>query len=289
MMVRPIVSPTWLAQHLSHPEVLVVDVRWYLDDPDRGRREFDASHIPGAVFADLETDLSAPTGPGRHPLPPREVFAATMGRLGVGNESHVVAYDDRTGAIAARLWWMLRHIGHTAVSVLDGGYANWRDAGLDVSYEVTEPTAATLSVAPAPPDTIDRATLAERLGRVVVLDARDGPRYRGETEPVDAAAGHIPTSLNAPFTENLNADGTFKSPEELARRFTRLGIEPHSHVVASCGSGVTACHNILAMHIGGSAEATLYPGSWSDWSAAGMPVAAGPDPGSVPDHYAEGG
>lgn len=282
MMVRPIVSSSWLAPRVDDEVVRIVDVRWYLQDPQRGRIEYDDAHLPGAIFLELESDLSGPEGPGRHPLPDFDWFAARLSELGIGDRHHVVAYDDSTGAIAARLWWMLRHIGHTAVSVLDGGFELWRASGFPTTDRIDRPDPAQFTIRGLRNDTISRDELADRLGEVTLLDARAAPRFRGEVEPVDAVAGHIPTSVNAPFEESLNPDGTFKSPEELARRFEALGIEPETAIVAYCGSGVTACHNILALHLAGLSEALLYPGSWSDWSASGYPVATGSQPGTVP-------
>lgn len=279
MMVRPIVSSSWLAPRVDDDVIRIVDVRWYLDNPDRGRADYERAHLPGAIFLDLETELSGPTGPGRHPLPDFGWLASRLGELGIGDDHHVIAYDDNTGSIAARLWWMLRHVGHTAVSVLDGGFELWQASGFPTtdSIETLEPAAFTIRS--VRDDTISRDELIGRLGEVALLDARAAPRFRGDIEPVDPEAGHIPTALSAPFDENLNPDGTFKSPEELARRFAAMGIEPDSDIVAYCGSGVTACHNILALHLAGLSEAMLYPGSWSDWSTAGFPVATGTRPG----------
>ena len=283
MIVRPIVSAGWLAAQLPSDEIRVVDVRWYLGNPGRGRREFELGHIPRAIYLDLDDDLSAPEGPGRHPLPEPEAFAKTLGEAGISNDHHVIAYDDAGGAIAARLWWMLRHIGHTGVSVLDGGYRTWAGSGYPSANGPANHPPEVFVPGHIRDDVVDGDTLESQLGDVVLLDARAAPRYRGESEPIDAAAGHIPTAINAPFSENLTPEGLFKSPEELAVRYRRLGIEPLTRVVASCGSGVTACHDLLALHVAGLGDPILYPGSWSDWASSGRSIATGHAPGQPPD------
>lgn len=274
-MIRPVVSSAWLVDVIDRDDVVVVDTRWYLEDPQRGQREYDKGHLPGALFMDLERDLSASRGAGRHPLPSREAFGTTLSSFGIRNGDHVVAYDHGPGAIAARLWWMMRHVGHPKVSVLDGGIRGWTDAGFRVSRDRRPITPSTFEVLPSMTRTIDRSELRSRLGDVQLLDARAPERYRGDHEPVDAVAGHIPTALSVPTTGNLEPDGSFKRPEELAMRFRELHLDPNEPIVSSCGSGVTACHNILALHLAGYPEAMLYPGSWSDWSTAGFPVATG--------------
>ena len=275
-MNRPVVSCAWLAERLDDRGIRVVDTRWYLGEPGEGRRRYAEGHIPGAVFLDLDEDLAGPTGPGRHPLPEPEAFGATLGRHGIGNHHQVVVYDQGPGSIAARLWWMLRNVGHHRVSVLDGGYLQWTSTGRPITMTEPDLPSTTFEVGPGCTATVDRRSLRSRLGAVQVIDARAPERYRGEVEPVDPAAGHIPTSLSAPTGGNLGPDGMFKAPEELASRFADLGIDPAVPIVSSCGSGVTACHNILALRLAGFPEAMLYPGSWSDWSSAGFPVATGP-------------
>lgn len=276
----PLVTVGWLQGHLGHSGVLPVDCRWYLGEPERGPAAYRQAHIPGAVYMDLDTDLSAPEGPGRHPLPEPSRFMETLGRRGIEPGSAVVAYDDRGGAVAARLWWMLRDLGHERVAVLDGGLAEWpREL---MSADPVEPTPTTYHGEAGHMSQIDRAELAEALGEVVMLDARAAERYRGETEPVDPVAGHIPSAVSAPLTDNLDDHQRFRSRSELLRRFAGLGIDGGTRVVSYCGSGVTACHNILAMEIAGLPPATLYAGSWSDWATAGMPAAAGPHPGRWP-------
>ena len=263
----------------SSEPIRIADVRWYLDEPNHGHHAYHCGHLPGAAYVNLDLHLSAPAGPGRHPLPERGDFAATMERIGFGDDQLIIAYDDRGGATAARLWWMLRDIGHDRVRVLDGGIQAWDVAGHDLETHPASPAPATMTVRPSLATRIDRDTLAARLGLVTLLDARATERYRGKEEPIDPIAGHIPTALSAPMTENLADDGAFLDADRLAERFASLGVSADVETVVYCGSGVTACHNALAMIRAGFPEPTLYPGSWSDWCTAGMPVAMGPEPG----------
>jgi thiosulfate/3-mercaptopyruvate sulfurtransferase len=283
---RPLISAQQLAYRLGDPLLRIADVRWTLNQPDRGRDAFRAAHIPGAVFVDLETDLAAakpgryPQG-GRHPLPEPAAFAQRMGALGFADADLIVAYDDTNGTIAARLWWMLDNLGHANVAVLDGGIAAWTALGLPV-------TADDALTDPKPPmqlggrwmRTIDRQALASQLGKLVLIDARAGERYRGEVEPVDREPGHIPTAASAPTGGNLGPDGRFLGVAELARRFDGLGAGG-AGVVTYCGSGVTAAHNALALRVAGLPDPLLYDGSYSDWTAAGMPVVVGRLPGDA--------
>lgn len=274
-----LISATDLAARLGEPGLRIADVRWVLGDPERGRRDYEAGHIPGAIFVDLDRDLAAPSGPGRHPLPSPADVAARMGALGFGSGDFVVACDDSFGTVAARLWWMLDNLGHTRVALLDGGLGAWRDAGLPLTTEVPD-------VAPAemrfPRDQwsriVDREALVARLDGVTLVDARAPERYRGETEPVDPRAGHVPTALNMPAKVALRDDGTFLPPAELAERFGRL-VSGGRDVVTSCGSGVTACHTALALRVAGLPDPIVYPGSFSDWSRSDLPVATGAEPG----------
>ncbi len=229
--------------------------------------------------------------PGRHPLPDPVAFAARLGTMGIGTDDTVVAYDDVGGGYASRLWWMLDDLGHRDVHLLDGGIGAWTAAGLPQTTDVPSWPPTTLALAMRWSRVIDRDTLADRLGTVVLLDARAPERYRGEVEPIDPVAGHIPTALNAPTGGNLAADGRFLAPDALATRFASLGIggpepgrtaPPGSDVVTSCGSGITACQNALAIRVAGLAAPLVYVGSYSDWSRSGMPVATGPQPGDPP-------
>jgi len=279
-----LIDPEELAARIDDPDVRIVDVRWYLGRPGAGRAAYDAGHLPAAIHLDLDTDLAAAEGAGRHPLPDPGEFAARLGRAGIGDGDLVVAYDDVGGWIAARLWWMLDNLGHGRVAVLDGGLPAWTALGLPATTDEPEFDPTELHLAGHWSRVVDRGDLLERLRssrRPVVLDARAGPRYRGEVEPIDPVAGHIPTARNAPTDGNLGQDGRFLSPEELRERYVALGADG-SDVVTSCGSGVSACHISLAMRLAGLPDPVLYPGSWSDWSTAGYPVATGPEPGLPP-------
>ncbi len=280
MAEAPLISADETAGRLDDPRLRLADTRWYLTEPRRGRQEYVAAHLPGAVYVDLEAHLSGLTGPGRHPLPEPDEFAVTMGALGIGDEHDLVVYDHRGGAIAARLWWQMRSIGHHRVQVLDGGMPAWIEAGHAVTSLPGLPAPAHMTVRPGPTRTIDREALVHRLDEVTLLDARNPERYRGEEEPIDPVAGHIPGALNAPLEDNLGPDGRFLDPGSLAGRYRSLGAD-HDDVVVSCGSGVTACHLALAMTIAGLPEPMLYPGSWSDWCTAGMPAATGSEPGRL--------
>ncbi len=256
----------------------VADVRWYLNRPDAGRAAYDAGHIPGAIFADLETDLSDPHGigaPGRHPLPTPAAFREKMAALGVGSQVLVVAYDDTDGTVAARLWWMLDNLGHRGgAAVLDGGLPAWLAAGLPLSTEEPHYPPAALELGDEWHHVIKRDDLAARLDYVTVLDARAGERYRGETEPIDLIPGHIPGAVSAPASGNIGADGRFLPPAELRARFAALTTG--KPFVTSCGSGVVACQNALAMRQAGLPDPILYAGSYSDWTRSGLPTEPAP-------------
>lgn len=267
--VSPLVTVEDLAHDLTRHVVL--DLRWDLTDPSKGRATHEAGHIPGAVFVDLDRDLAAPPGSnGRHPLPDVGEFASCLGRLGVDPSSEVAVYDDAGGRIAARLWWMLRSIGHVGVRVLDGGYQAWTGSGHEVQVGAVEPVP---TVYPVPTGFQGVVTHEELDGRVVV-DARAAERYRGDVEPVDPKAGHIPGAVNVPTALNLEDDGRFRSAEDLAALYAGLP----SSVVVSCGSGVTACHDALAMVVAGRPLPDVYVGSFSEWSRLDLPVATGPNP-----------
>jgi thiosulfate/3-mercaptopyruvate sulfurtransferase len=281
----PVISPESLLQGLERPDLRLVDVRWVLGSPGAGRAAYEAGHIPGAIFLDLDTDLAAPDGPGRHPLPSPAAFRDRLAALGIGSGDLVVVYDDTGGATAARLWWMLDDLGHERVAVLDGGYPAWVAAGYPVATDAPPLRArGHLELRDAWTNVIGRDAVAAGLGSFVLLDARAAPRYRGEIEPVDRVPGHIPTARNAPSSGNLGPDGRLLGPADLADRYASLGAEGSSGmaVVTSCGSGVTACLNSLAMRVAGLPDPILYPGSYSDWTQAGMPIAVGPEPGDPP-------
>jgi thiosulfate/3-mercaptopyruvate sulfurtransferase len=257
--------------------LVVIDCSFDLADPGAGERAHAAGHIAGAVYAHLDRDLSGPKAPGkgRHPLPERSAFAATAGRLGVAPGVQVLTCDAQGGPYAARAWWLLRWMGHDDVAVLDGGLAAWTAAGGALTRDAPRIEPATYPHhAPAMP-TFDAAELLAHLGRVRLIDARAGERFRGEVEPLDAAAGHIPGARNRCFKDNLGADGRFKSREALRAEWAPV-LAGDAPVIHSCGSGVTACHNLLAVAHAGLGDGVLYPGSWSEWSSdPSRPLAQG--------------
>jgi thiosulfate/3-mercaptopyruvate sulfurtransferase len=243
----------------------LLDVRWRLGGPP-GRESYLAGHLPGAVFVDLDQDLAAPPGPGgRHPLPAPADFQAAMREAGVSQDGTVVVYDEADSMAAARAWWLLRYFGHPRVRVLDGGYRAWTAAGHPVTGGIPPHTREgdfTASAGHLPLLDSDGAAALTRTG--LLLDARAGERYRGESEPVDPVAGHIPGAVSAPTVENVNPDGTFRPASSLARRFAALGADGPALVGVYCGSGVTAAHEVLALSLAGI-TAALYAGSWSEW------------------------
>ena len=264
------------AGDLGRLDAVLCDVRWYLDGRS-GREAYEAGHLPGAVFVDLDRDLTAPpsTTQGRHPLPTAEAFAAALGALGVGPDDAVVAYDDSGGMSAGRLVWMLRVLGQPA-ALLDGGIGAW-DGPLEAGSATRPPVEC--PVRPWPDGAfagIEEVAAAAAGG--IVLDARAPERYRGEVEPVDPRAGHVPGARNAPFAANLGDGGRFRSPDDLRAHYEELGVGEAAGVVAYCGSGVSACHDLLAMEHAGLGRGRLYVGSWSQWSATGRPAATGGEP-----------
>jgi thiosulfate/3-mercaptopyruvate sulfurtransferase len=277
-----LVSAEWLHARLGDPALRLVDVRWYLTEPDRGRAEYQQAHIPGAAFMDMETDLAAPRGqgPGRHPLPSAEVFKAAAERAGIGDETHVVAYDASGGAAAVRLWWLLHYFGHTNVSLLDGGWPAWQAAGYPADSGIPAISSGGFTAVPRSDLVVDAETV-DKLRRdphVLLLDARATERFEGRVEPIDPQAGHIPGARSAPFAGNLRPDGTLKSPDELRDRYLALGADAAETIVCYCGSGITAAHDVFALHLAGRTDALLYEGSWSDWSSdPTRPVATGPE------------
>ncbi|MCC6380416.1 MAG: sulfurtransferase [Burkholderiales bacterium] len=276
-----LIDPATLASRLGDPGWVVLDARHDLAHPvDWGRGEYRKGHVPGAVFVHLDTDLSAPKNGsnGRHPLPAPDVAAALFGRCGIGAATQVVCYDQDSGMIASRAWWMLRWLGHRAVAVLDGGYARWVREGRRVSTDVPSPKPRALPVGALLPTANAgevRASLEARA--FAIVDARAPERFRGEVEPLDPVAGHIPGARNRPFGRNLGPDGTFRSAAALKADYEEfLRDVPTNRVVHQCGSGVSACHNILAMAVAGYPVTRLYPGSWSEWVAdRSRPVATG--------------
>jgi thiosulfate/3-mercaptopyruvate sulfurtransferase len=268
-----LISASELAALLaSGPKPVVIDTSFDLADTDAGEKRFRTSHLPGSHYLHLDRDLSgAKTGRnGRHPLPDRAGFARRVAALGIGPQTQVVALDGQGGVYAARLWWMLRWLGHRNVAVLDGGIQAWQRVGAltDQPSPAPVPIATPSLDRPSLSPSVDAGGVATRPPRRAVLDARSGERFRGEAEPIDPVAGHIPGALNRFHRDNLGDGGTFKAPDRLRDEFRALlGDRRPDEVIHSCGSGVTACHNLLAMEHAGLAGSLLYPGSWSEWSA----------------------
>jgi thiosulfate/3-mercaptopyruvate sulfurtransferase len=287
----PLISVTELAEALAAGEPpTLLDVRWRLGGP-AGIDSYRQGHLPGAAYVDLDTELAGKPGDaGRHPLPETADFEAAMRGVGVRAAADVVMYDEGDATIAARAWWMLRYYGHDQVRVLDGGFRAWTAAGLPVSTADTRPERGDFAARPGQLPVLDAAAAAELARSGILLDARAPARYRGETEPVDRVAGHIPGALSAPTAENVTSDGVFRPPGELRARFSALGIGAAAsngsagpaapqQVGVYCGSGVTAAHELLALELAGL-QAALYVGSWSGWVAdPDRPVATGPQPG----------
>jgi thiosulfate/3-mercaptopyruvate sulfurtransferase len=278
-MYTTLISATDLAQHVTDTNWVLLDCRHDLANPDAGRAAYAAGHLPQAQFADLDLDLSGDKGlgGGRHPLPPRAALIQTLRRWGISDDTQVIAYDAQGGMFAARLWWMLRWVGHPAVAVLDGGLPAWQAQGLPLSTAVPAVAAGTIQ---------ERAPLVKKVNADAVLanlaqpaftvvDARSPDRYRGENETLDPVGGHIPGAKNRFFKDNLDVEGRFKPASALRAEWTAL-VEQPTAAVMQCGSGVTACHNLLALEVAGLPGAALYPGSWSEWcSDSTRPVATG--------------
>ena len=275
MRFGPIVPPEWLRERLGEPGLRVVDLRWYLDGRS-GRAAYESGHIPGAVFVDLD-EISGEKGAGRHPLPSREGFEAAIREAGVGEDDRVVVYDDAGGSVAGRLWWLLRAFGHEAGAVLDGGIQAW---GQPLDTKPEKPARGDFKARePTWSDVVFYEQVRRGEANGVLLDARAGSRYRGEEEPVDPKAGHIPGARSAPWQGNLGPDGRYLPPERLRERFGNLGVQKGSDAILYCGSGVSTIQNLIALELAGLAGARVYAGSWSDWvSHEDAPVATGPDP-----------
>jgi thiosulfate/3-mercaptopyruvate sulfurtransferase len=269
---QSLVATDWLDAHHLEQGLRIVDVRWYLDPARRGRDAYLLGHIPGAVFLDIDRDLSAPGGRpggpnGRHPWPSPEQVAQVMGAAGIGPETRVVAYDDQAGAVAARLWYLLRAHGHEAVAVLDGGFPKWQAEGRPVEAGVTRVEPAPFEARLAANVVVTKEEVRRLAPGALILDARAPERFRGEVEPVDPRPGHIPGARNAPFSANLTREGVpvFRSAEELRAHYAELGAVEQEPIVY-CGSGITACHDLLALDLAGL-RGRLYAGSWSEWSS----------------------
>jgi thiosulfate/3-mercaptopyruvate sulfurtransferase len=279
-MFTTLIEPPELAAHVGGaaagaPPWVIIDCRFELSDPEWGAQAFAAGHIPGAQYAHTDRHLSGSHGPltGRHPLPSPAALAATFGGFGIGATTQVVAYDQGPGTYAARLWWLLRWLGHRGVAVLNGGFAAWERADLPVSRTLTAPAPVRFSPRPADDMLVTTATLESALGtgalergEPLLVDARSAERFAGHNETLDPVAGHIPGARNHPFAGNLDSDGRFLAPAELRRRWlATLGARAPAALVIMCGSGITACHNLLALESADLPGARLYAGSWSEW------------------------
>ncbi|MCB0565258.1 MAG: sulfurtransferase [Phaeodactylibacter sp.] len=270
-MYTTLISTKDLAQNLDNEDWAVIDCRFNLSDTEAGRRAYRNGHIPGARYVHLDEGLSGPIVPGktgRHPLPNPDVAAMRFERLGIGNDVQVVAYDDAGGMVASRLWWMLRWLGHDAVAVLDGGWPRWVGEGRPVETAIPEPYPRAFIPHPRPDLLVDVNTVEaiRKQPEFKLVDSRAAERYRGEVEPIDPVAGHIPGALNLSNAETVNAEGLFLNEGEQQQRFQQaLGEADAAHTVFYCGSGVSACRNILAYKHAGLGDAKLYPGSWSEW------------------------
>ncbi|HET7578368.1 MAG TPA: sulfurtransferase [Bacillales bacterium] len=266
-MKDQLVSAEWLSNHLKDENLVVADCRFALNDAEAGHKQYEQGHIPGAVYFDLEKDLSGPKGEhgGRHPLPDLEEFTEKLGKAGIDETKEVVVYDDQNGSFAARLWWMLRYLGHDKVAVLNVSFSKWADEGYPISTEKPNPAERTFTPHLRPEMAVDIEKVKTDKGRedVVLIDSRAPERYRGDKEPMDSKAGHIPGAENYFWKGNVADGGKWKSADELKKRFQSIkGREP----IVYCGSGVTANANVLALKSIGK-EAKLYIGSWSDWSS----------------------
>lgn len=276
--MQNIVSMKWTLARMYEPDLVIADCRFWLGKPDAGKAAYDEDHIPGAVYLDLERDLSAPVGEhgGRHPLPEADALAASLSKAGIGNGTRVVAYDDQGGAMASRLWWLLKYMGHEEVYVMDEGYSAWKRKGYPVSAEQKIIVPASFAARPRPEMVADVERVREIVsgGGALLVDSREAPRYRGEVEPIDRVAGHIPGAVNRFWSEGRREDGTWKSPEEQRERFADLPRD--RDIVVYCGSGVTATPNVLALREAGFDRVKLYAGSWSDWICdPSNPIAVG--------------
>lgn len=275
---HPLISAAELLDALDEPRIRIADVRWFLGEPDRGYREYAAGHIPGAVFVDLDRDLAAPPGAGRHPLPDPSAFADRMGELGFGDEHTIVVHDAANGQYGARLWLMLDRLGHTDVRLLDGGLAAWHAIDGPWTAARSTPVRTSLTLHAEWTGIVDREQVAELAGRIDLVDVRAAERYRGESEPIEAIGGHIPGARNCACGSMLTADGRLLAAQELVPLIRGRGPRAELPLAVSCGSGVTACFGALAARVAGLPDPLIYAGSFSDWVGAGMPVATGEHP-----------
>ena len=281
MPYTTVISAEDLHTHIDDPDWVVVDCRFTLTDPSAGKRNYDEGHIPGARYMHLDDDLAAPVteSTGRHPLPDPNTLATKLGELGIDNNTQVVAYDDAFGAMASRLWWLLRWLGHDNVALLDGGLPAWIRKKMPLTPDIPaiEKKIFTPSIRHDMVVDMQGMEAVVTSGNNVIIDARAEERFSGEVEPLDKVAGHIPGAMNLPFEDNLDLDGTFMDKDEIVDLYKDfLGDKDGEHVVMMCGSGVTACHNLVAMEIAGLKGAKLYAGSWSEWiTDSNHPIATG--------------
>ena len=266
-MTETIVSAEWLSQQLNNPQVVIIDCRFALSDPDLGRKQYEEGHIPGAYYLDLNQDLSSPVQQhgGRHPLPNPNDLAQKLSEMGITGATRIVAYDDSRFAFASRLWWLLRYLGHSHVSILDGGWTNWFKQGYPVNSEI--PASSPGNFLPHLQSdgvvSYEQVQAQKDLPNVVLVDSRERDRYLGKHEPIDPIAGHIPGAVNYPWQEVTNENGFLQDIQKQQQRWEELGEE--KEVIVYCGSGVTACVNLLSLELAGVTTGKLYAGSWSDW------------------------
>jgi thiosulfate/3-mercaptopyruvate sulfurtransferase len=275
-----IISIKWLKEHLQNPEIIILDCRFVLQDPMQGEQQFKEGHIPRAQYMNLEQDLSAPLGKhgGRHPLPSHEALCVTFGRAGITRAKTVVVYDDQGGAMASRCWWLLKYAGHEKCFVLDEGYSAWINSGGAVSKEdyTTEEIQFEAQWNDSMLVSMERVKRVIEQKSAVLIDSREEVRYKGLAEPIDSAAGHIPTAVNAFWKDSHQTSGEWKPSDQQEKRFKQYANQKDQEIIVYCGSGVTACPNILALQEAGYTNVKLYAGSWSDWiSYEGNPIANG--------------
>ncbi|MBU1708161.1 sulfurtransferase [bacterium] len=271
MLNTPLVTPEWVNAHIGEEDLIIADVRWYFEES--GREAYLKGHLPSAIFFDLDDELAdrSDLTRGRHPLPELKTFVELLARVGIGKQTKVVAYDDTFGSTAVRLWWMLKQLGHEKAFVLDGGITRWEAEGYSLEHGESKPVQRVkelLNFSEEWEGIVSRFELgAVVTGEIMLLDARAPERYRGEEEPIDFRAGHIPGAVNAPWANNLTQETpqVFRKPDELRKMYEKLGVTQDKQIVCYCGSGATACHNILALELAGFKNVRLYPGSWSEW------------------------
>ncbi len=267
-MTQSLISVDWLAENLQNPNLKIIDCRFSLNDINLGRQQYEKNHILGAFYLDLNQDLSSSVQKhgGRHPLPDRDIFCQKLAQIGITlNETFVIAYDDNFSAFASRLWWLLRYFGHEKVAILNGGYSAWKTHNYPVTEVIPDSEKGSFDAQPQTDWVYHRDQVRELkdLSEIVLIDSREGDRYRGESEPIDPVAGHIPGAINLPWKTSLDEKAYFKTSEDQQKRW--LDYEDKKEIIVYCGSGVTACVNLFSLHLAGISKGKLYSGSWSDW------------------------